>query len=143
MEGRTDRLHRALFNFKGMNKGAKMIAGAMSGKDYATVLVAGKAYTIMPPTIRKIAGAASHLSCMGDEKTFGDVIRSMSDLNEAAKALSWFIEGNESLWERLSDGTLEEVASALEKCLSLVSVEGFTKLSASAKSVAWLTAKPK
>lgn len=126
-----------------MNEGARMVAEAITGRDFATVVVAGKAYTVTPPTVRKLAGAASHLSCMGDEKTFGDVIRSMSSLNESAKALSWFIEGNESLWERLADGTLDEVATALEKCMSLVSVEGFTKLSVLARSVAELTAKPK
>lgn len=126
-----------------MNEGARMVSEAITGRDFATVVVAGKAYTVTPPTVRKLAGAVSHLSCMGDEKTFGDVIRSMSSLNESAKALSWFIEGNESLWERLADGTLDEVATALEKCMSLVSVEGFTKLSILARSVAELTAKPK
>lgn len=120
-----------------------MIADAMTGHDYVTVIIAGKAYTVTPPTIRRISGAASHLSCIGDEKTFGEVIRSMSNLNESAKALSWLIEGNESLWERLADGTLDEIATALEECLSLISVEGFTKLSVSAKSVAELTAKPR
>ena len=120
-----------------------MVAEAITGRDFATVVVAGKAYTVMPPTVRKLAGAASHLSCMGYEKTFGDVIRSMSDMGESAKALSWFIQGNESLWEKLSEGTLDEVVNALELCFSLVSVEGFTRLSILAKSVAELTARPK
>lgn len=120
-----------------------MVSEAITGRDFATVVVAGKAYTVTPPTVRKLAGAASHLSCMGDEKTFGDVIRSMSSLNESAKALSWFIQGDESLAEELSGGTLDEVVQALESCYSLVSTEGFTKLSVLAKNVAELTAKPK
>ena len=126
-----------------MNNGAKMIADALTGRDFITVVVAGKAYTVTPPTIRRIAGATAHLSCMGNEKTFADVIRSMSRLDEAAKALSWFIEGDESIWEELAHGTLEEVAAALEECFSLVSVKGFTRLSDSARNGANLTAKSK
>lgn len=120
-----------------------MISEAMTGRDFVTVVVAEKAYTVTPPTIRRIAGAAGHLSCMGDEKTFADIIRSMSDMGESAKALSWFIQGNESLWEKLSDGSMEEIAEALEKCLSLISVKDFTRLSALTRNVAMLAAKPK
>lgn len=126
-----------------MNKGAKLVSEAMSGMDFVTVVVAGKAYTIYPPTIRRIAGSARYLSCIGDEKTFADVIKSLSEMNGAAKALSWFIQGDESLAEELSGGTLDEVVQALESCYSLVSTEGFTKLSVLAKNVAELTAKPK
>lgn len=120
-----------------------MIADALTGRDFTTVVVAGKAYTVKAPTIRRIAGAAAHLSCMGDEKTFADVIQSMSQLNEVAKALSWFIEGDESIWEELAHGTLDEVTVALSECFSLVSVKGFTKLLDLTRNVANLTAKLK
>lgn len=126
-----------------MNKGAKLVSEALLGSDFVTVVVAGKAYTVHPPTIKRIAGAAGHLSCMGNESTFADVVKSLSNLNESAKALSWFIQGDESLSEELSNGTLDEMTQALESCFSFVSVDDFTKLSVLAKNVAELTAKPK
>lgn len=126
-----------------MNKGAKLVSEALLGRDFVTVVVDGKAYTVHPPTIKRISGAASHLSCMGDEKTFADIVKSLSNLDEATKSLSWFIKGDESLNEELSNGTFDEVVQALELCFSMVSVECFTKLSVLAKNVAELTAKPK
>ncbi len=126
-----------------MNKGARMVCDALLGLDFKTVVVAGKPYTVSPPTIRRIAGAARHLSCFGGEKTFSDVIRSLSSLEESAKALSWLIQGDGLLWEELAGGGIEEVAAALEAGFSLVSVAGFLRLSASARNVAGLAAKPK
>ena len=45
-----------------MNKGAKVISEAILGRDFRTVVIAGKAYTVHPPTIERMAGAISHLS---------------------------------------------------------------------------------
>lgn len=126
-----------------MNKGARMVADAILMRDFVTVVVAGKAYTVTPPTIRRIAGAARHLSVLGGEETIADVIRSLASVTEAASALSWLIGGDENLSDELAEGTMDEVADALETALSLISVKGFRKLSGSARNVTDLTARPR
>lgn len=126
-----------------MNKGAKMVCDALLMRDFVTVVVAGKPYTVKPPTIRVIAGAAGCLSCLGNEESFSDILRSLSDMGKASEALSWFIAGDDTMKDELSEGTVEEVTDALEACFSLVSVEGFTKLSILARNVAELAARRK
>lgn len=127
-----------------MNKAAKLVADAILGLDFITIVLGGKAYTVRPPVIKTIAGAAGYLSAMGGEQTFADVVDSLQSVNDAAKALSWFISGDESLSEELSSCcTLEEVSEALKRCFSLISGEDFTKLSVLAKNVAELAAKPR
>lgn len=50
------------FYFIRMNQGAKIVSESIIGSDFRTVFVAGKAYTVYPPTVHKLAGAISHLS---------------------------------------------------------------------------------
>ena len=96
-------------------KAAKVVSAAILGLDGQTVVVAGKAYHILPPTMRRPEPLCKALSCM--------------------------IRGDESLSDELMDGTMEEMAEALETAYSLASVENFWKLSALARNVASLTAK--
>lgn len=124
-----------------MNKAAKVVCGAILGMDAKTVIVNNKAYYIAPPTIHKIAGAVYYLSDMEEGQTMREVLMSLKDVQLAAHALSWFIRGNDSLFEELCNGTLDEIVDALEVAYSLVSAENFIKLSALAKNVASLTAK--
>lgn len=127
-----------------MEKNAtKIVAGAIIGLDFKVVVVNGKAYAIHPPTIAKIAGAASYLSDIEGGETLQDILMSLTSIESATKALSWLIAGNESLSEELSQGTLEEVVSALEQGLMLISAENFIKLSLLAKSVRKVIAKLK
>ena len=127
-----------------MEKNAtKIVAGAIIGLDFKVVVVNGKAYAIHPPTIAKIAGAASYLSDIEGGETLQDILMSLTSIESATKALSWLIAGNESLSEELSQGTLEEVLSALEQGLMLISAENFIKLSLLAKSVRKVIAKLK
>lgn len=126
-----------------MSKGAKLIDSAILGMDYRNVVVNGKAYAIMPPTIAKIAGAGYYLSGFDDIKDVKDVFNSVKDIGKAAKALSWFIKGDESLSPELEQGTLEEVVFALETAYSLISVENFSRLSTLTRNVSSLTARPK
>lgn len=126
-----------------MSKGAKLINSAILGMDYRNVVVNGKAYVIMPPTIAKIAGVGLYLSGFDDIKDIKDIFNSLKDIGKAAKALSWFINGNEDLTEELSKGTLEEVIIALETAYSLISVENFSRLSTLTRNVSSLTARPK
>ena len=127
-----------------MEKNAtKIVAGAIIGLDFKAVVINGKAYAIHPPTIAKIAGAASYLSDIEGGETLQDILMSLTSIESATKALSWLIAGNESLSEELAQGTLEEVVSALEQGLMLISAEKFIKLSLLARSVQKVIAKLK
>lgn len=124
-------------------KAAKVVSEAILGLDGATVLIAGRAYHIMPPTMRRIAQAAYHLSDMDDAETLRELVMSLGRPEPMCRALSCMIRGDESLMDELMDGTMEEMADALEVAYSLASVENFWKLSALARNVANLTAKQK
>lgn len=125
------------------NSAAKIVSSAILGKDFETVVINGKAYIIKPPTIHKIAGAGYFLSDLDGVGSVMDILRSMKDVGKAASALSFLIKGDESLSDELSKGELGEVVDALSKGYSMISAENFFKLSALAKNVAMLTAKPK
>lgn len=126
-----------------MNKAAILVSEAITGKDFIPIIVNGKMYRVNPPTIHKIAGASAYLSVLEDNKDIVGVISSLKDISVASRALSWFIEGNDSLEQELSNGTLEEVLYGLTAAYSLISVENFTMLLDLAKNVANLTARQK
>ena len=120
---------------------AKIVSAAILGLDGETVVVAGRAYHIMPPTIKKIAQAAFYLSDMQEADTLKGLFLSVGNPLPLCNALSCMIKGDESLCSELMEGTMEEVTDALEVAYSLASVENFWKLSALARNVASLTAK--
>ena len=120
-----------------------MVAETIINKDYRTVVVNGKAYTLFPPTIEYLSGAISHLSGVKEAETVKDVILSLGDADKYAKALSWFIIGNESLAGELSKGTFEEVVDALEKVVDMIDTKVFLKAANLARSVSLLAAKPR
>lgn len=126
-----------------MDNAAKIVNSAVLGMDFETAIINGKAYVIMPPTIKKIAGAGYYLSDLGNGDTMKDMIASLPNIGNSAHALSWFIQGDDSLYDELSNGTLEEVTDALSKAVSMISAENFCKLSALARNVQNLTAKAK
>lgn len=66
---------------------------------------------------------------------------SLRSMESASKALSWFIQGDDSLGDELSQGSFDEVVDALEVAYSLISTENFLKLLGLARNVANLTAK--
>ena len=101
----------------------------------------GKSYIVTPPTIKKIAGAAYWLSDVKDGKDMRELLASINNVEPLAHALSWFIQGNDILFEELSNGTLDEVIDGLESAYSLLSTKNFLRLSVLAKNVASLTAK--
>lgn len=111
--------------------------------DYKTVTVNGKVYVIYPPTIKKLAGAGYYLSNINDGVTLKDVISSLGDMEMAAHALLWLIQGDDSLFDEFINGTFEEIVDALETAYSLISTQSFLKLSGLAKNVVNLTAKQK
>ena len=120
---------------------AKIVSSAILGMDFKVVIVNGKSYIVTPPTIKKIAGAAYWLSDVKDGKNIKELLASINNVESLAHALSWFIQGNDSLFEELSNGTLNEVTDGLESAYSLLSTKNFLRLSVLAKNVASLTAK--
>lgn len=119
----------------------KIVSSAILGMDFKVVIVNGKSYIVTPPTIKKIAGAAYWLSDVKDGKDIKELLVSINNVEPLAHALSWFIQGNDSLFEELSNGTLDEVIDGLESAYSLLSTKIFLRLSVLAKNVASLTAK--
>ena len=120
---------------------AKIVSSAILGMDFKVVIVNGKSYIVTPPTIKKIAGATYWLSDVKDGKNIKELLASINNVEPLAHALSWFIQGNDSLFEELSNGTLDEVIDGLESAYSLLSTKNFLRLSVLAKNVASLTAK--
>lgn len=120
---------------------AKIVSSAILGMDFKVVIVNGKSYIVTPPTIKKIAGAAYWLSDVKDGKNIKELLVSINNVEPLAHALSWFIKGNDRLFEELSNGTLDEVIDGLESAYSLLSTKNFLRLSVLAKNVASLTAK--
>ena len=126
-----------------MNQGAKIVSESIIGSDFRTVFVAGKAYTVYTPTIHKLAGAISHLSGVQEADNLKDVLLSLGNSEAYSKALSWLINGDESLSEELSKGTLDEVVDALDESLSMIDSKVFLKAVSLAKNVSLLAAKPR
>ena len=120
---------------------AKIVSAAIIGLDGETVVIAGRAYHILPPTIKRLAQAAYYLSDMGEAETLRGLLMSVGNPEPLCNALSCLIRGDESLRDELMEGTMDEVAEAMEVAYSLASVENFWKLSALARNVANLTAK--
>lgn len=126
-----------------MNKGAKIISESIIGSDFRTIFVAGKIYTVYPPTIHKLAGAISYLSGVQEADNLKDVLFSLGKSEAYSKALSWLITGDESLSEELAKGTYEENVNALDEALSMIDSKVFLKAASLAKNVSLLAAKPK
>ena len=126
-----------------MNKGAKIISESIIGSDFRTVFVAGKVYTVYPPTIHKLAGAISYLSGVQESDNLKDVLLSLGKSEAYSKALSRLITGDESLSEELAKGTYEENVNALDEALSMIDSKVFLKAASLAKNVSLLAAKPK
>lgn len=120
---------------------AKIVSAAIIGLDGETVVIAGRAYHILPPTIKRLAQAAFYLSDMGEAETLRGLLMSVGNPEPLCNALSCLIRGDESLRDELMEGTMDEVAEAMEVAYSLASVENFWKLSALARNVANLTAR--
>ena len=125
-----------------MNDAAKMICDAITGNDFVNVVINGKAYTITPPTIKKMAGAISYLCKikLQDADTLKDILLSQKDAGAYAHALSWLIQGNDSRSGELSEGSYNEVVDALCKGMDLISASPFLKAASLTKNVVRLAA---
>ena len=132
-----------IFNIRTMSKASKLVADAILGEDSVTIMVNGKTYCISPPTIIKLVKAAKYLNSFEDGKTLAEVLGMLKNLYDACKALSIFIQGDESISDELSKGTFEEVVNGLQTAYSLISIKDFQTLSILAKSAARMIAKPR
>ena len=128
-----------------MSKASKIVSDAIIGNDFSIVYVHSKAYTIHPPTIKKLAGAISCISDLelGDNATLKDMLLSAKDCKAYASALSWFIKENLSLSAELSKGTFEEVVDALSSAFDLVGVTPFLKAASLTRNASLLAASPR
>lgn len=126
-----------------MSKASKLVADAILGEDSVTIMVNGKTYCISPPTIIKLVKAAKYLNSFEEGKTLAEVLGMLKNLHDACKALSIFIQGDESISDELSKGTFEEVVNGLQTAYSLISIKDFQTLSILAKSAARMIAKPR
>lgn len=125
------------------NNAAKIVGSAVIGADFRIIEINAKRYIIIPPTIKKISGAAYWLSGVQEAKTLKEMFISINNAEALAHALSWFINGNDDLFSELSNGTQDEVIKGLEVAYSLISTQNFIKLSILARNVASLTANSK
>lgn len=124
-------------------KAAKIVSSAISGTDTIDVVVGEKAYTIPPPTIKRLANACVYLADMGDAQTINDILKFFVGTEGCAKALSIFICGDEGLAEELAEAPFDEVCFALSEALEMISARNFLTLLASVRNVQMLIAKPK
>ena len=120
---------------------AKIVSSAILGMDFKVIVVNNKSYVLTPPTIKKIAGASYYLSDIGKGNTIRELLLTINNAEAISHALSWFIKGDDSLFEELSKGTMNEIVDGLDTAYSLISTDSFLKLSVLAKNVASLTAK--
>lgn len=132
-----------IFNIRTMSKASKLVADAILGEDTVTIIVNGKAYYVSTPTIIKLVKASKYLDSFEEGKTLAEVLGMLKNLNDACKALSVFIQGDESISDELSKGTFEEVVNGLQTAYSLISIKDFQTLSILAKSAARMIAKPR
>lgn len=120
---------------------AKIVSSAILGMDFKVIVVNNKSYVLTPPTIKKIAGASYYLSDIGKGNTIRELLLTINNAEAISHALSWFIKGDDSLFEELSKGNMNEIVDGLDTAYSLISTDSFLKLSVLAKNVANLTAK--
>ena len=100
----------------------EIVSSAVLGIECEAVFVGGKVYHLRPPTIRRLAGAA---------------------MEGQAHALSWLVEGNDSLFETFMDCRVDEVQEGIIRGLGMVDPKNFTTLSALQRNVRSLIARPR
>lgn len=122
--------------------GAKIVSSALLGMDVGTCVVNRKAYFIKPPTIKKLVGAGYYLSDLDEGNDVASLLRSLGK-DSVAHALSWLIQGDDSLSGELSEGTFDECVEGLSVAFSMIHTQNFLQLSVLTKSIGRLIARPK
>lgn len=125
-----------------MSNASRIVSSAILGMDVGTCVINGKPYFIQPPTIRKLAGAGNYLADIENDESMVGVLRSLTSDN-AAHALSWLINGDDSLYEEFMNATVDDVVEGLETAFSLIKTANFLRLLGLTKSIGNLIAKPR
>lgn len=102
-------------------------------------------YPVAQPVVKRLAGAVSCISDldMQDAGTLKDMLLSAKDCSAYARALSWFIKGNEELTDELMEGKYAELVDALAAIFDMISIAPFAKAASLTKNASLLVAKPK
>lgn len=123
--------------------GAKIVSAAILGFDFRRIVVNNVSYVIKPPTIHTLVSATYWLTEIEDADTIKGSLQTLNSLDNACRALSCFIQGNDGIWEELSHGTMNEIVDGLEAGFDLIDMQNFLKLSALMRSAKRLIAKPR
>ena len=75
--------------------------------------------------------------------TLKDMILSGKDAEAYTRALSWFIKGDLSISEELSEGTMAEIIDALLSVFDMIGIDPFLKAVSLTKNASLLAATPK
>lgn len=123
--------------------GAKLVSAEIIGLNVKYIIINDKSYVVESPTIHKLAGAGYWLSDIGEGNTLADMFATLEKSENLCRAMSWLIQGNDELWEELSQASLDEVVDGLCMAYSMVDLTNFLRLSDLVKSVKNLIAKRK
>lgn len=118
-----------------------MVSSALLGMDTEAIFLGSKVYVAHPPTIKALLGAAPFLKEVEQAKTTKDMLYSMNE--DLAKALSWLIHGNGQEYEEFLECNVNDVVKGLNVCLGMIDPSNFSRLSAFARNVRSLIAKPR
>lgn len=120
----------------------EMVSSALLGSDAEVIVVGGKVHIAHPPTIKKITGAAPYLKGVAEAGTVGDLVGALAK-EDLALALSWLLDGNAMRKEEFMDADVNEVASGITAVLNMIDPGNFSRLSAFARNVRSLIARPR
>ena len=137
-----------------MNKAAKLVSNSLLDQQFVTKHIAGKTYTIYPPTIRVLCRAISQFSLIGMDGTYNrlDVLAEMpQNVPYILRGLAYLIVGEKPFGRyrsfvvahRLSKATLEELRECVDAILPLLGGDDFFACAASLKSIAKVAAQEK
>lgn len=139
------------------NEAAKLVTESILGVDFQTVFIAGKPYTIYPPTIKIVCRGLKEWSSVDIELNKEENI-SLANIPDNApimlKGLAFFVIGDVQDWEDRSNALYEEwingtpsvtVKEMFEACkivCGLLGVNDFFGCAALLKNVVMMAAKP-
>ena len=115
-----------------MNQAARLISSSILDEDFITVILAGKPYTICPPTIKVLCRAIKSFSGV-DAEDKETLLQSLSGAVENSgyiiDGLSKLIAGNVKNWEPKSRSIAKKISNCnvLELKVAMVSVTDFIK----------------
>ncbi|WP_321437255.1 hypothetical protein [uncultured Bacteroides sp.] len=134
-----------------MNEAAKIISESLSGTNFKTVLLAGKAYTIYPPTIKIVVRALGPLSKVdiNEKQSELSIIGEIpSNAPHIIKGISAFIVGDVNNWrwkahrlgKQLEKATPKELNEAFKAIIELIQGKDFFDCAAYVQNVVKMAA---